>query len=133
MKKYFITIIAMLLPLLANADDSGTCGENLTWSYMVATKTLTISGTGAMTNYENDNDVPWYSYSSSIQNAIIESGMTSIGDNAFAGCSGLTSIKIPNSVTRIGERAFAGCSGLTSVTIPNSVTKIEMASFAGCI
>lgn len=50
--------------------------------------------------------------------------VTSIGDSAFRGCSGLTSITIGNSVTSIGNEAFRGCSGLTSITIGNSVTSI---------
>ena len=58
--------------------------------------------------------------------------MTSIGDYAFCGCSGLTSITIPNSVTSIKEGAFCGCSGLTSVTIPNSVTSIGSDAFNVC-
>ena len=50
--------------------------------------------------------------------------VTSIGQSAFGGCTGLTSIEIPNSVTSIGESAFHGCTGLTSIEIPNSVTSI---------
>ena len=59
-------------------------------------------------------------------------GLTSIGNSAFSGCSGLTSIEIPNSVTSIGKWAFEGCRGLTSIEIPNSVTSIEDYAFNGC-
>ena len=55
-----------------------------------------------------------------------------IGDYAFSGCDGLTSITIPNSVTLIGDYTFYGCTGLTSVTIPNSVTSIGNSAFNGC-
>ena len=58
--------------------------------------------------------------------------VTSIGEYAFADCSGLTSITIPNSVISIGNYAFAGCSELTSITIPSSVTSIENYAFVGC-
>ena len=57
---------------------------------------------------------------------------TSIGYGAFGGCSGLTSVTIPNSVTSIGVGAFAQCISLTSVTIPNSVTSIGEQAFASC-
>lgn len=58
--------------------------------------------------------------------------VTEIGDSAFYGCSGLTSVSIPNSVTKIGESAFFNCSGLMSVSIPNSVTEIGKSAFYGC-
>lgn len=62
----------------------------------------------------------------------IPNSVTSISFNAFSGCSGLTDIAIPNSVTSIGSDAFAYCSGLTEVTIPNSVTSISSSTFADC-
>ena len=67
-----------------------------------------------------------------VTNLTIPDGVTSIGDSAFGGCSGLTSVTIPDSVTSIGARAFYGCSGLASVTIPDSVTSIENGTFYGC-
>ena len=67
-----------------------------------------------------------------ITNLIIPNSVTSIGDNAFYGCSGLTSVTIPNSVTSIGAQAFSECSGLTSITIPNSVTSIGAQAFSNC-
>ena len=65
-------------------------------------------------------------------NTIIPNSVTSIGEEAFYGCTGLTSITIPNSVTSIGRLAFAICTGLTSITIPESVTSIGNYAFAGC-
>ena len=66
------------------------------------------------------------------QNTVFPNTVTSIGDLAFDGCSGLTSVIIPNSVTLIGSHAFQGCSGLTSVIIPNSISSIGNQIFYGC-
>ena len=71
-------------------------------------------------------------FGSQVKSYIIGDDVTHIGDYAFYGCSGLTSVTIPNSVTSIGCFAFYGCSGLTSVTIPNSVTSIGSSAFYSC-
>ena len=63
---------------------------------------------------------------------IIQEGITSIGDYAFSGCSGLTSVSLPSKLTSIGYNAFEDCSSLTSITIPSSVTSIGSAAFRGC-
>ena len=67
-----------------------------------------------------------------IKDLVIPNSVTTIGNYAFLGCSGLTSVAIPNSVTSIGDGAFDSCTGLTSVTIPNSVTSIGQTAFRYC-
>ena len=108
---------------------SGTTGD-CTWTLDEATGTLTISGNGAMAYYNDDNDAPWKNQY--VKQVVIESGVTSIGKNAFCDCLELTSVTIPDSVTEIGANAFYGCSGLTSIAIPDSVTTIGESAFCGC-
>ena len=69
---------------------------------------------------------------SRLTSVTIPARVTSIGSQAFYSCSGLTSVTIPDSVTIIGDHAFAYCSSLTSVTIPNSVTNIGYMAFDNC-
>lgn len=114
--------------------ESGACGENLTWT-LDAAGTLTVSGTGAMEDYNYHyyyKVAPWYQSLGSIQVVVIESGVTSIGDSAFYRCSSLISITLPESVTTIGEEAFSGCRSLISINIPESVTTIGNSVFYGC-
>ncbi len=139
----------------AGAATSGTCGTNLTWT-LDDEGTLTISGTGAMTNYSSYySPVPWYQNRNSVKKVIIEKGVTSIGDwvlyecilltaieipegvtsignSAFLRCSSLTAIKIPEGVTLIGDDAFCYCTSLTAIEIPKSVTSIGNTAFFGC-
>ena len=140
---------------MAWADDSGSCGNGVTYTYVASTHTLTISGNGSIKSYDYQYGSPWHNYGSVIQTLIIEKGVTSIGNYAFDDCNGLTKATIPSTVTSIkqgafrscssltgitlpssiisiGEYAFSGCSGLTNVTIPNSVTSIGTNAFSGC-
>ncbi len=66
------------------------------------------------------------------KHSTIPGTVTSIGDAAFSGCTGLTAIEIPSSVTSIGSSAFSGCTGLTAIEIPNTVTSIGNSLFLGC-
>ena len=133
MKQIYILLIALLMGLSANAEESGSCGPNLKW-HLTDDGVLTISGKGKMNDYMNvypgNNRAPWYK--SDIKRIIIDDGVTTIGWSAFSDCRSLTSVTIPNSVTTIGGWAFSICSSLTSVTIPNSVTTIGDNAFMGC-
>ena len=111
---------------------SGTCGNNLQWS--ISGNTLTISGTGDMTNfsYYNGNGAPWEKYSLYIKNVVISDGVTSIGNFAFYSFTAIKNITLPHGLTKIGEYAFAGCVNLTGIKIPNTVDKIGNNAFYVC-
>ena len=129
MKQIYILLIALLMGLSANAEESGTCGPNLKW-HLTDDGVLTITGKGKM--YDHLDSRPWGWGYSDIKRIIIGDGVTTIGWSAFEHCSSLTSVNIPNSVTTIRGCAFCGCRSLTSVTIPNSVMTIERSAFGGC-
>ena len=93
-----------------------------------------FSGTNATVTYRRY--ITAYSGVVTIPESVTSGGVTytvtGIGDNAFDGCTDLTSIQIPNSVTAIGMRAFSSCSGLTSLSIPENVKTIGNSAFSGC-
>ena len=97
-------------------------------------RTLRISGTGEMRDWEFYSKEDWHNtqYTNVIENVMIENGITSIGSYAFKGCSSLESIIIPSSVTSIGSSVFFGCSSLKSINISSSVTSIGSDVFYGC-
>ena len=108
----------------------GSCGSNVNWT--LADGVLTITGSGEMDDYTWESTAPWSVYVNLIESVVIEDGVTTIGEYAFKGYSGLKSIEIPNSVTRIGLWAFYNCDNLTEVEIPNSVKILESGVFAYC-
>ncbi len=123
------SLFAISVNVSAEIIDSGTCGDNLTWT-LDDEGVLTISGSGEMRDYPNRQ--PWYSKRLSIKNIVIENAVASIGEGAFLGCEELNSITIPDGVTSIGDYAFEDCYDLISANIPNSVTSIGDYAFEGC-
>ncbi len=88
-----------------------------------------------LANYNGKNyEIYRYAFSgcTGLTSITMPDSVTSIGERAFYDCSRLTSITMPDSVTSIGERAFSGCTGLTSITIPDSVTSIGEWAFDDC-
>ncbi len=138
MKKHITRLLFAALLLLAlcigasAAGTSGKCGPSAYWSFDSSTGTLTISGSGAMNDYEYGNDYPWMDYRDSIQTIVIGDQITQIGRNAFpwTACS---TIKFGKNVRSIGERAFNGCRNLNGdLTLPDSVQTIGAGAFQGC-
>ena len=85
-------------------------------------------------NYTSDDCLGQYAFfgCKGFTSLVIPTGVTSIGQYAFSGCKGLTSLVIPTGVTSIGQYAFSGCSGLTSLVIPTGVTSIDQYAFSDC-
>jgi hypothetical protein len=112
---------------------SGTFGVGDALAWELCEGTMTISGTGAMPDFNNqDNTPPWYSYRENITAVVVESGVESIGESAFYLYSHLASITLPESLTSIGTTAFYRCSTLASITLPESVNSIGERAFMGC-
>ena len=116
-RKITILTIAFLSSMLmyanAFAAATGRCGDSITWT-LDDSGNLTLSGSGEMWNNGYD-DSPFKDYE--IRKATVEYGITSIGDCAFYGCTGLTELILPNSVRSIGDIAFTYCSGLEKITV----------------
>ncbi|MBR2100129.1 MAG: leucine-rich repeat domain-containing protein, partial [Eubacterium sp.] len=109
---------------------TGYCGENVTFRLEYATGILTISGTGAMTDYENGKSV--FKTSSLIKSVVIDDGVTSVGSYAFAWCTELENVSLANSVTSIGSYAFENCTSLESIDLPDNLETIGCGAFRKC-
>ena len=131
MKKKIFTLFAALTLSAGALFASDTAVDGIYYDFDATNLTATVTYRGSYSSeydeYTGDVVIP-----ATVTYGGKSYSVTSIGENAFWYCSGLTSVTIPNSVTSIGSYAFSGCSGLTSVTISNSVTSIGSYAFRDC-
>ena len=141
-----------ILSSFATAATSGDFGENNCLHWEVSTgvfsgKTLTISGTGAMPNFDfpHGNLAPWWNYDAlgmltsfgnfklegELRKVVIKDGVTNVGDYALFFLPAATQVTLPGSVTSIGRYGIAMCSKLTGLSIPKGVTEIGDFGLAG--
>ena len=115
------------------SETSGSCGDYLTWNFESETGTLTISSSqpDAIDSYTLGK-APWYQFASQITTIQMDSGVTVIGDYAFADCTNLTSVTLPEKLSAIGKSAFSNCIRLNSIVIPNEVENIGAQAFYNC-
>ncbi len=110
----FCMAMGMMMPgQVFAAAQSGTCGSGVTWSF--SNGTLTIGGSGAMTEFATVRETPWYSFRNSIKSVVVGDGVTSIGAYSFWYCEYLSSVKLGNGITDIGFGAFHSTASLSQI------------------
>lgn len=141
-------LFLMIVPAAAAEEaqvTSGSCGENLSWSFDETTDVLTISGTGAMYDYSDfspENRAPWFACLRGEDgvSVVIGEGVTSVGKAAFFGLdltdprtqSSVVSVRIADTVVDIGANAFYACGRLTEVELPNNLISLGTGAFQSC-
>ena len=110
---------------------TGMCGDRAVWT-LDNEGTLTVSGFGDMDNYVSDDLIPWKNHKDSIKSVVIASGVTSVSERAFEGCSSLESVNIAGTVTKIGNYAFSDCAKLKSAVLDENLYRSSSGIFFGC-
>ena len=129
MKKELLFLAALCLAAVQAWGQTtvaqGTCGaeaggSNLTWT-LTSDGTLTISGTGDMADFTSGNQ-PWEEHLADIRTAVVQEGVTSVGNYFLENCTGLTSVNLPDGLTSVGGYFLSNCTGLTSIDLPAGLT-----------
>lgn len=108
----------------------GSCGSNATWS--LENGTLTISGSGAISDYSQSSPAPWYGSRQEIQKLVLSEGLTRIGSWAFWECTNLISASMPSTMSVIADGAFFGCTGITTLSLNEGLYTIGQSAFSQC-
>ena len=124
--------------LAATSGSCGATGSSVNYSYNSGTKTLTITGTGAIKDYQNAETIfgtghaPWSDYREECEYVVVGEGVTRIGDYSFSSMTALKSVSLPSTLTEIGERAFYDCTAMTDCKLPVNLKTIEGYAFQNC-
>ena len=110
-------------------NNCGTCGVSAEWNY--ENGTLTISGIGAIDNYNAEDNRPWNEFVEDIENIVVSSGITGIGDFAFADMQNLSNLSLPTSITDIGSNIIDGDILLENIVIQKNLTSISDTALTG--
>lgn len=108
-----------------------TTVHNVKWE-LDSEGVLTVSGTGAMEDYDEGELTPWIGYNDKIKKIIIKSGVTSVGEYAFCGCKSLTDLVVEEGVKELDSYSFKNCPKLKNVTLPSSVRALGYDTFRDC-
>ena len=134
--KRIITLLlalAMLLtlsPAVSAEELKGSCGKGVNWRFDTETGVFRVTGNGPMKDYVN-GETPWSHIRSQIKTAVIEPGVTNLGDYTFFYCDNLESISLPEGLTRIGMCGIYECPKLEKLTLPDTVETICTISRTG--
>lgn len=144
--KKTILILSLITTFQANADcaeegyfDCGDTGD-VKWYLSSDKKTLSIVGTGAMGDYEqnkitsdgetiNYTTAPWKDYTFDVENILVAEGVTSVGDHSFCSFKNTTNVSLPSTLETIGNRAFRNLETLTEIELPASLISIGAGAF----
>ena len=125
-----LAILLMLSPSVSAEELKGSCGAGVNWRFDTETGVFRVSGNGPMKDFVN-GETPWKSINSQIKTAVIEPGVTNLGDYTFFYCSNLESVSLPDGLTRIGACGFYECPKLEKLELPDTVETIVGISRTG--
>ena len=137
MKKRIVSLL-LCLALALTLLPAAVLAAGITWKFDEATATLTVSGAGPMENYELRSDhyamttAPWTEHYRQVKTLVVEPGITTVGDCAFANFEALENVTLPEGITYLGGKSFYNCKKLKACVIPQTVTTIESMAFYGC-
>lgn len=128
MRRLFLMTLCLLMTTGLFAQ-RGTCGTGISWK--LTDGTLTVSGSGVMTDFSGSTPPSWNVYKDDIIDVVIETGVTHVGAYAFVDYPNLRTVRFAEGVESIGRYAFERCAGITELTLPESLQTINYGAFDG--